>query len=236
MLFGYSDYLMESFLSLFDNLEFVVRILLSSVLGALIGLERSRRRKEAGIRTHIIIAVTSAVFMILSKYAFQDVSDVVSGRGADPSRIASQVVSGISFLCAGVIFRQGKYSIRGLTTAAGMWATAAVGMAIGSGMYCVGICEALILVIMQIILHKHPVGNDAMCIQDVRLRVSQEADVQDVLKRLEQVHKGNIAHVEMSKENGSVLVKATLMAPEPLVYSEAIKILTGDERIRELTV
>lgn len=105
MLAGLSQYLPESTLTLFDNLEFFVRLLLSAALGALVGLERSKRQKEAGVRTHCIIACTSALFMILSKYAFMDLVDISGIRGADPARIAAQVVSGISFLGAGVIFK-----------------------------------------------------------------------------------------------------------------------------------
>lgn len=132
MLSGLTAYLPETALTVFDNLEFFIRIVLAAVLGALVGLERSKRQKEAGVRTHCIIACTSALFMILSKYAFVDLVSVNGLRGADPARIAAQVVSGISFLGAGVIFKNGN-SIRGLTTAAGMWGTAAVGMAIGAG-------------------------------------------------------------------------------------------------------
>lgn len=120
MLSGLTNYLPETALTVFDNLEFFIRIVLAAILGALVGLERSKRQKEAGVRTHCIIACTSALFMILSKYAFVDLVGVDGLRGADPARIAAQVVSGISFLGAGVIFKNGN-SIRGLTTAAGMW-------------------------------------------------------------------------------------------------------------------
>ena len=89
MLAGLSQYLPESTLTLFDNLEFFVRLLLSAALGALVGLERSKRQKEAGVRTHCIIACTSALFMILSKYAFMDLVDISGIRGADPARIAA---------------------------------------------------------------------------------------------------------------------------------------------------
>ena len=149
MLSGLTAYLPETALTVFDNLEFFIRIVLAAVLGALVGLERSKRQKEAGIRTHCIIACTSALFMILSKYAFVDLVSVDGLRGADPARIAAQVVSGISFLGAGVIFKNGN-SIRGLTTAAGMWGTAAVGMAIGAGLYWVGLIETAVLVVIQI--------------------------------------------------------------------------------------
>ena len=132
MLTGLSVYLPESLLTVFDNLEFLIRIVLAAILGAMVGLERTKQQKDAGIRTHCIVALTSAVFMILSKYAFIDVVALAGSKGADPSRIASQVVTGISFLGAGVIFKNANFAIKGLTTAAGMWATSAIGMAIGA--------------------------------------------------------------------------------------------------------
>ena len=178
MLSGLSTYLPESALTLFDNLEFFVRLLLSAGLGALVGLERSKRQKEAGVRTHCIIACTAALFMILSKYAFVDIVDITGTRGADPARIAAQVVSGISFLGAGVIFKNGN-SIRGLTTAAGMWGTAAVGMAIGAGMYWVGLIEAAILVAIQVILHRFPVGADALTTQEILVEMADTREMQE---------------------------------------------------------
>ena len=123
MLTGLSVYLPESLLTVFENLEFLIRIVLAAILGAMVGLERTKQQKDAGIRTHCIVALTSAVFMILSKYAFIDVVALAGSKGADPSRIASQVVTGISFLGAGVIFKNANFAIKGLTTAAGMWAT-----------------------------------------------------------------------------------------------------------------
>lgn len=135
MLTGLSVYLPESLLTVFDNLEFLIRDRLAAILGAMVGLERTKQQKDAGIRTHCIVALTSAVFMILSKYAFIDVVTLAGSKGADPSRIASQVVTGISFLGAGVIFKNANFAIKGLTTAAGMWATSAIGMAIGAGLY-----------------------------------------------------------------------------------------------------
>ena len=89
MLTGLSVYLPESLLTVFDNLEFLIRIVLAAILGAMVGLERTKQQKDAGIRTHCIVALTSAVFMILSKYAFIDVVALAGSKGADPSRIAS---------------------------------------------------------------------------------------------------------------------------------------------------
>lgn len=110
MLSGLTQYVPEATLTVYDNLEFLIRLLLSAALGALVGLERSKRCKEAGIRTHCIIACTSALFMIVSKYAFLDCVTLDGLRGADPARIAAQVVSGISFLGAGVIFKTATLS------------------------------------------------------------------------------------------------------------------------------
>ncbi|HFV9916135.1 TPA: MgtC/SapB family protein [Salmonella enterica subsp. diarizonae serovar 61:l,v:z35] len=128
------------------NEEFLLRLMLAGLLGGVIGLERQIRAKEAGVRTHILIGIGSAMFMIVSKYDFYDV--IEHGHiGLDPSRIAAQVVTGVGFLGAGNILVQ-KQTIRGLTTAADVWVTAAIGLVIGSGMYEVGIVGAVMALIV----------------------------------------------------------------------------------------
>lgn len=136
-----------------SNAYLVVRMVISCLCGGFIGLERSRRQKDAGIRTHLIVALGSALAMIVSKYGFFDLLEF-EGLRADASRIASNVITGVGFLGAGVIFVK-DVSIKGLTTAAGIWATAAVGLAIGSGMYTVGIAATLLMIVLQLILHKY---------------------------------------------------------------------------------
>lgn len=132
---------------------YILRIVVSSLCGGLIGFERSRRQKDAGIRTHIIVALGSALIMVISKYGFEDIV-VSETMKFDASRIASNVVTGVSFLGAGVIFIK-EQSIKGLTTAAGIWATAGVGLAIGAGLYFVGITATALLIVIQLILHKY---------------------------------------------------------------------------------
>lgn len=124
--------------------EYMIRLVVAGLIGALIGLEREKRFKEAGLRTHFLVAIGSAVFMIVSKYAFFDVltDDVI----LDPSRVAAAIPSGIGFLGAGMILVQ-RTSIQGLTTAAGVWATAGIGLAIGGGMYEIGIVSGLLVII-----------------------------------------------------------------------------------------
>ncbi len=133
--------------------SYIIRMLVASICGGIIGLERSRRQKDAGIRTHMIVALGAAMIIIVSKYGFFDILQY-EGLRADASRIASNVVTGVGFLGAGVIFVK-DISIKGLTTAAGIWSTAGVGLAIGAGMYPLGIAASLIMVVSQLFLHRY---------------------------------------------------------------------------------
>ena len=138
------------------GIEYILRILLAGICGMFIGFERSNRSKEAGTRTHFIVACGAALIMVVSKYAFFDVISQGLYNGVevrlDPSRVASTIASGIGFLGAGMIFVH-KNTITGLTTAAGIWATSGVGMAIGAGMYSVGIASTDIIIVAQHLLH-----------------------------------------------------------------------------------
>ncbi|UNC93389.1 MgtC/SapB family protein [Candidatus Contubernalis alkaliaceticus] len=116
-----------------SHLELVIRLILSVLLGGLVGFERERHNRPAGFRTHILVCVGCALVMLVSMYAFTSELGEV-GRGADPSRMASHAVSGIGFLGAGTIMRYGN-TIRGLTTAASLWVVAIIGLAVGSGFY-----------------------------------------------------------------------------------------------------
>lgn len=139
---------------IFENItiECSIRLLLACFCGAIIGIERTRRNKGAGIRTHILVAIGAALFVIVSKYGFCDVISEI-GAQVDAARVASNVVTGVSFLGAGLIFIRGDF-LQGLTTAAGIWTTAAIGLAIGAGMYLTGIVGAFLVLFIQIILHR----------------------------------------------------------------------------------
>lgn len=130
------------------NFDYALRIVLACLCGICIGWERKNRAKEAGVRTHCIVACGSALMMIISKYGFTDISS------HDASRVAAQIVSGIGFLGAGMIFVH-KNTITGLTTAAGVWATAGIGMAFGAGMYAIGFFTTGVILIIQIVLHRN---------------------------------------------------------------------------------
>lgn len=136
------------------ELLYFVRVVAAALCGVVIGYERKNRAKEAGIRTHCIVACAAALMMITSKYAFFDLLDLGLDIKLDPSRVASTIVSGVGFLGAGMIFVQ-KQTIKGLTTAAGIWATAGIGMAIGAGMYIIGFLVTAFIVFAQIVLHRN---------------------------------------------------------------------------------
>jgi putative Mg2+ transporter-C (MgtC) family protein len=127
--------------------ELLLRLALAAILGGLIGVERELREREAGLRTHLLVALGSALFTIVGAYGFH--AFLESGQSvvrADPTRIAAQIVTGIGFLGAGAIIRQGL-SVRGLTTAATLWVVAAVGLAAGAGYYsAAAITTAVVLV------------------------------------------------------------------------------------------
>ncbi len=117
--------------------EVTIRLVLAAVLGGAVGLERELREREAGLRTHLLVSVGAAIFTLVSAYGFGDFRYGM-GLTLDPTRIAAQIVTGIGFLGAGAIIRQGL-SVRGLTTAATLWVVAAIGMATGAGYYSVAV-------------------------------------------------------------------------------------------------
>ena len=128
-----------------QTLDFILRIVVAALLGGAIGLEREYRDKAAGFRTHFLVAMGSALFMIISAYGFGDAL-VTTEHRLDVSRIAAQVVSGIGFIGAGTIIFQ-KNAVRGLTTAASIWVTAAIGLGCGAGMFVLSISATLLVLL-----------------------------------------------------------------------------------------
>ena len=128
-------------------LQLVIRVMAAAVLGAAIGYERDVRTKSAGIRTHVLVALGSALFMIISIYGFKDVKQF------DAARVAAGVVTGIGFLGGGIIIKLQKSHIIGLTTAAGLWVTAAIGLAVGCGMFELGILCTVVTIICLEAMH-----------------------------------------------------------------------------------
>lgn len=126
-------------LSIETQLELTIRLVVALLLGAVIGWERELQRMPAGFRTHALVSLGSAIFTVLSAYAFM-------GPGSDPTRIAAQIVSGIGFLGGGAILHYGG-TVRGLTTAASLWSVAAVGMAAGAGLLVLAAVSTVLIII-----------------------------------------------------------------------------------------
>ena len=143
---------MENFLKLISELNIVstaVRLLLALILGGAIGFERGWRGRAAGFRTHILVCIGACLATLAGLYVTE-----ILGYNTDPTRISAQVISGIGFLGVGTILITGNMQVKGLTTAAGLWSTAAVGICVGVGFYPAAILATLLLVFVIVLLHK----------------------------------------------------------------------------------
>ena len=143
----------ELLFEILGQLGLFLRVLLAGVCGFVIGLERRGRMKSAGPRTHLLVCAASALMMLVSKYGFFDMFAYEAVK-LDPSRVASNIITGITFMGAGLIFVH-KREVTGVTTAAGLWATVGVGMALGAGMYVLGVASCVLIVLFQVLLHSN---------------------------------------------------------------------------------
>lgn len=196
-----------------QEMEFFLRLVAASVCGALIGLEREKRLKNAGIRTHIIVAISSALMMVVSKYGFFDVLEFDS-ISVDASRIAAGVVTAIGFLGAGVIYVRKENTI-GLTTAAGLWATVGIGIALGAGMYILGIASTLLILLIQFILHSHFFKLSIQISASVRITIGQNGMDFDAVRDFFKKNNISIKNAQLSKdENKRVVFSAYVTFPK----------------------
>lgn len=138
----------SSDLNSINDTTILLRLFLAVILGGIIGFERGRAGRPAGLRTHILVCLGSTMAIMTNQYVFQ-----YYGVG-DPTRIAAQVISGIGFLGAGTIIVTGRHQVKGLTTAAGLWATACMGLAIGIGFYKAAIVACILIAFATVVLHR----------------------------------------------------------------------------------
>lgn len=170
-----------------------LRLLLSLVLGFAIGFERKMRFKEAGIRTHTIVCMASCLYMLISMYAFQS---------ADTSRVAAQIVSGIGFIGAGMIFYH-KEVVHGLTTAAGIWATAAIGMAAGAGWYIISAIATGLIILIQCIMHlRFKIFHSRKFVKINIVYKDADGTTSEKLKTIFEVER--FSKISAKKENGDI--------------------------------
>jgi putative Mg2+ transporter-C (MgtC) family protein len=183
-----------------EELKLLLPLLLSVILGFAIGLERKYRLKEAGIRTHTIVCFGSALMMVVSKNAF--------GADADAARVAAQIVSGIGFIGAGmIVYRQ--HEVRGLTTAAGVWTTAGIGMACGSGeLYWFAIGATVLMIAVQCLLHMPFRIFSTKRTYSVKIEFVQTVDENLQIKELFGTDRFN--KLVITREEGQTIYSATL--------------------------
>ncbi len=187
---------MEEFLF---EARILLDLLLSVALGFVIGFERKLRLKEAGIRTHTIVCVGSALIMVVSKYAF--------GSEADSARVAAQIVSGVGFLGAGMIVYK-QHEVHGLTTAAGVWATAGVGMACGGQLYIIAVGATAILIIAQCIFHLNIPAFRSKQYYSVKIEFLQTGDENIRIKEIFGTDRFN--ELVLNREENRIVYSATL--------------------------
>lgn len=204
-----------------EQLWLVLDILLAALLGFFIGLERRFRDKEAGIRTHTIVSFGAALMMIISKYAFDS--------AADSARVAAQIVAGIGFLGAGIIVYR-KNVVHGLTTAAGVWATAGIGMACGGGLWLIAILATVILIFIQWCLHRKIFRHKKM--YSIKIIFVQKTDEREQIKKLFDIDRYNRLVVERDGEE--LIYQAILDTDEEYSSTQVDEIMKAHTFIRSI--
>lgn len=209
-----------------EHSEIVLRIIVALVFGGIIGLERQYHDKPAGFATNTLICVGSAVFAMLSTLSAYYL-------GGDPARIAAQIVAGVGFLGAGSILREGN-KISGLTTAAGIWLVAAVGMAVGYGEYYIGGIATASVLILQIFLRKLMNAFDYVQLYDsLTIKCVPTWAAVEKIKSTLKNNKTEIIKEEIHKENGLIVLKLVVNM-SATTYQKIVKELAPLEEIKSL--
>lgn len=213
-----------------------LRLVLACICGGIIGYERKNRGKGAGIRTHIIVALASALMMIISKYGFADTVAGTNGiRGADSARIAAQVVSGVGFLGAGMIYFN-RHSVMGLTTAAGIWATAGVGLAIGAGLYPTGVAATFLIVIFQIILHKNIKFLSTHNEEEISIVVEDTAEAYDFTNDILTKYKITVFGIKCARDNGKLEMIIAANIPSDFSFESVLHIFKENDFVKSIDI
>jgi putative Mg2+ transporter-C (MgtC) family protein len=214
-------------------IELFLRLLFACFCGGVIGLERSVRRKDAGIKTHIILALGAALFMIVSQYGFGDLNLSPEYR-ADASRIASNIVTGVSFLCAGVIFVRGA-SVKGLTTATGIWTCAGIGMAAGAGMYLITILATALILIIQLLLAGPSAKIETHYSIEIDLSLPRSVSVDDIISEISTIIKSTPHAIQLTKRDELNVYKLQFNIRHTVNEKELIQTLSKKDCINNIS-
>lgn len=221
------------FNSIWAQRELFVRLLFACFCGGIIGLERSIRRKDAGVKTHIILALGAALFMIVSQYGFSDLN-LSPDYSADASRIASNIVTGVSFLCAGVIFVRGA-SVKGLTTATGIWTCAGIGMAAGAGMYAITALATALILIIHLLLANVSARIETHYALEVELKMPSKVTVDDVIKGLSEMTQSPVNSIKLTKTGDENLYRVHFNIRHTVNENELIQKVSSNEYVTSVS-
>lgn len=217
------------------QLEIIFRLLVVVLCGLGIGYERTKHRKSAGVKTYIIVAIGAAIFTMVSKFGFLDA--LGGGAGVDVSRVACNIVTGVSFLGAGMIFERGN-RITGLNTSAGIWVMAAIGMAVGNGMYIIAFVATLLVIAVQAMLQNRKFrGFEPMVSGKIVVCMDEHMKT---LKSLEKIlEEQNISittsHIKRHKDN-MLTYTFGIQMPEQLETSEVVAQIASIPSVRSITI
>ena len=189
--------------------EYLIRITLAALCGGIIGYEREKRLKNAGIRTHILVSMSAALMMVISKYGFNDVLSN-TGIGIDASRVAASVVSAIGFLGAGVIFVRKENTI-GVTTAAGLWSTVGLGLAIGAGMYVTGTVFTFMVLAIQLLLHNRRLRFSTQTTGAITLKIDSTDFTIGKVNSIFREKKLDVRNIRLTLQDGGQLLSAIII-------------------------
>ena len=215
--------------------EYLLRILVATLCGLSIGLERESNLKLAGVRTYSIVAMTSSIMMIVSKYGFYDVL-IQNSISLDPSRIAAGVVTAIGFLGAGVIFTR-KMNVSGLVTAAGIWATVGIGSAIGAGMYLIGIVSTGFFLVLQLCYRKIPRIGQTPIVERIVLIIDEDEDLPSLLHRIFTQKKIKISNINAARMgNDQLNIELYVKFPTSYKVEDIVALLKDNPEIISIDV
>ncbi len=210
--------------------EWIIRVLLAAGTGMLIGLERHNRSKEAGVGTHAIVCVAAAVITLVSKYGFDD-----SVR-FDAARIAAQIISGISFLGAGIIFVRNE-SIQGLTTAAGIFSTAGIGICFGAGLCGLGLFTGALIIIIQYVLH-HFSYSTGLLLFETRISVTMKEGITDTknVMQIIRAHSKNSSKIDIYQWRNQRVLDTDIITSHEGTINQILKEIKALPEVAEATL
>lgn len=215
---------LEEFLNLFE-VQAIIRIVLGALLAGMIGYERQAWKKPAGFRTHVLVGESAVLVMLCGVYIYENIG------GADPSRIPAQLLSGMGFIGAGTILRDG-FHVKGLTTAASLLAVTGIGLLVGAGAYLVSIVATFIVYI--ILSYTYFINSNLNKIDEIKLEVITSKDPKDAIKSIQNIaDKEGIVLKKFNVEDNSLFIEGKV--PEDIDIDYIIRKIMEIENVKEIT-